>query len=51
MKKTTDKKFDSVQYMREQRQKLSEKLIKMSKEEVIEYFRQKKDQNTVKPSS
>ncbi len=51
MKTTTDKKFDAVQYMREQRQKLSEKLSKMSKEEVIEYFRQKQLQNTVKPSA
>ena len=51
MKTTTDKKFDAVQYMREQRQRLSEKLSKMSKEEIIEYFRQKQLQNTVKPSS
>jgi len=50
MKTTTDKKFDAVKYMREQRQKLSEKLSKMTKEEIIEYFRQKKMQNTVKPS-
>ena len=51
MKTTTDKKFDAVKYMREQRQKLSEKLSKMSKEEIVEYFRQKKTQNTVKPSA
>ncbi len=51
MKTTTEKNFDAVRYMREQRQKLSEKLSKMSKEEVIEYFRQKKMLNNVKPSS
>ena len=47
----TDKKFDAVKYMREQRQKLSEKLSKMSNEEIIEYFRRKKNENTVKPSA
>jgi len=51
MKTTTNKKFDAVQYMREQRQKLSEQLSKMSKEEIVEYFKQKKMQNTVKPSA
>ena len=51
MKTTTSKKFDAVQYMREQRQKLSEKLSKMSKEEIVDYFKQKKMQNTVKPSA
>lgn len=45
------KKFDAVEYMREQRQKLSAKLSKMSKEEIVEYFRQIKKQNTVKPSA
>jgi hypothetical protein len=51
MKTTTDKKFDAVKYMREQRQKISEKLSKMTKEEIVEYFRQKKLENTVKPSA
>jgi hypothetical protein len=49
--KTIDKKFDAVKYMREQRQKLSEKLSKMTKEEIIEYFRRKKLENAVKPSA
>ena len=47
--KTTDKKFDAVKYMREQRQNLSEKLSKMSTAEVVEYFRQKKNEIAVKP--
>ena len=52
MKTTTDKKFDAVKYMREQRQKISEKLSKkITKEEIVEYFRQKKLENTVKPSA
>jgi len=51
MKTTTDKKFDAVKYMREQRQKLSEHLSKMTKEEIVAYFRQKKLKNRVKPSA
>lgn len=51
MKTTTDKTFDAVKYMREQRQKLSDKLSKMTKEEIIEYFRRKKLENTVKPGA
>lgn len=51
MKAITDKKFDAVKYMREQRQRLSEKLAEMTKEEVVAYFRQKKLENTIKPSA
>lgn len=36
--KTTDKKFDAVKFMRQQRDKLSEKLSKMTKKEILEYF-------------
>lgn len=35
--------------MREQRQKLSEKLTTMTKEEIIEYFKKKKKDSAVKP--
>ncbi|GHT34825.1 hypothetical protein FACS189434_11650 [Bacteroidia bacterium] len=35
------KTFDAVQFMRERRQQLSEKLSKMSKPEIVEYFRKK----------
>lgn len=35
--------------MRQQREKLSEKLSKMTKAEIVEYFRQKKLQNLTKP--
>ncbi len=51
MKTITDKKFDAVKYMREQRKKLSEKLFKMNSQEIIEYFRKKKIENPVKPSA
>ncbi len=51
MKTTFDKKFDAVKYMREQRKKLSEQLSTMTKAEIIEYFGQRKLQNSVKPSA
>jgi hypothetical protein len=47
--KTTDKTFDAVNFMRQQRDKISEKLSKMSKEEILEYFKKRKAQTTVKP--
>ncbi len=49
--KTTKKVFDAVGFMRQQREKLSEKLSKMTKEEIIEYFRKRKNQTTIKPSA
>jgi hypothetical protein len=49
METTIKKTFDAVKFMREQRQRLSEKLSKMTKEEIIEYFRKKKLENSVKP--
>ncbi|MDD4088053.1 MAG: hypothetical protein RBR84_04545 [Bacteroidales bacterium] len=49
--KTTKKVFDAVGFMRQQREKLSEKLTKMTKEEIIEYFRKRKNQTTIKPSA
>jgi hypothetical protein len=47
----TNKKFDAVMYMRQQRDKLSEKLSKMTKAEIIEYFKKRKIETTVKPSA
>ena len=49
--KTTEKKFDAVKYMRQQRELLSEKLSKMTKSEIVEYFKKQKLQNQVKPVS
>jgi c-di-AMP phosphodiesterase-like protein len=51
MKTTTEKTFDAVKFMRSQREKLSEKLSKMSKDEVVEYFRKKKLESSIKPSA
>ncbi|MBX3043619.1 MAG: hypothetical protein KIT33_03100 [Candidatus Kapabacteria bacterium] len=47
--KAIDKKFDAVKYMREQRDRLSQKLVNLPKEDILEYFRQK--QFSVKPSN
>jgi hypothetical protein len=53
--KTTDiiikKQFDAVRFMRQQRDRLSDKLSKMTKEEIIEYFRKRKAETTTKPSA
>jgi hypothetical protein len=41
--KTTEKTFDAVKFMRQQRDKLSEKLSKMTKKEILEYFKKRKN--------
>jgi len=51
MKTTTKKTFDAVKFMREQRRRLSDKLSKMTKAEIVEYFRQKRKENGVRPSA
>jgi len=48
---TTEKQFDAVKFMRQQREKLSEKLLKMTKAEIIEYFNKRKAELLVKPSA
>lgn len=45
----TKKTFDAVLFMREQREKLSDKLSKMTKEEIVEYFRMRRLENQIKP--
>ena len=47
--KTTEKTFDAVKFMREQREKLSKKLSKMTKAEIIEYFKRRKFETGIKP--
>jgi hypothetical protein len=49
--KTTEKTFDAVKFMRQQRDKLSEKLSEMTKEEILEYFKNRKKEMTIKPCS
>lgn len=45
----TEKKFDAVKYMRQQRENLSAKLMEMSKAEIIEYFKNKKLVSKIRP--
>lgn len=49
MKTINEKPFDAVKFMREQREKLSAKLSKMTKEEIIEYFHRRQAENKIKP--
>ena len=49
--KKTEKDFDAVNFMREQRNKLSEKLSKMTKKEIVDYFRKRKLEMNIKPSA
>ncbi len=49
--KTIEKEFDAVAFMRQQRDKLSERLSKMTKEEILDYFRKRKIENKIKPSA
>lgn len=49
--KTTEKKFDAVKYMRQQREKISERLSKMTKTEIVEYFKKRNNETAVKPGA
>lgn len=51
MKTTTEKQFDAVKFMRQQRERLSGKLAKMTKAEIVAYFRKRKLEMKTKPSS
>ena len=41
--------FDAVLFMRQQRDRLSETLSKMTKPEIVEYFRKKAIETTIRP--
>ena len=43
------KEFDAVQFMREQRQLLSDKLSKMTKQEIVEYFKKRRMEKGIRP--
>jgi len=51
MKTIIEKQFDAVKYMRQQREKISEKLAKMTKAEIVLYFKKQKMQNSIKPGA
>ena len=45
----TNKNFDAVKFMRQQREKLSDNLAKMTKAEIVAYFKKRKLQSSTKP--
>jgi len=45
------KDFDAVKFMRQQRDKMSQKLSNMSKEEVKKYFVEKREKGGIKPGA
>jgi hypothetical protein len=47
--KTTAKQLDASNFMRQQRDKLSEKLSKMTNAEILDYFKNVKTETTTKP--
>jgi hypothetical protein len=48
--KTNKKRFHAVKFMRQQRKDLSIKLGRMSKYDIVEYFKKRKNETTIKPS-
>ena len=51
MKTKTKKEFDAVKFARDQKDKLSEVLSKMSKEEIVAYFKKIRLESRIKPSA
>jgi hypothetical protein len=49
--KTADKSFDAVNYMRQERDKISKELINLSNEEILEHFRKKRNKSPQKAST
>lgn len=51
METRTKKGFDAVEFAREQKEKLSSEMAKMSKTEIIEYFQKVRNQSRIKPEN
>jgi hypothetical protein len=49
--KTTEKTFNAVGFMREEREKLSARLAKMTNQEILEYFQKRKKETNLRPLS
>jgi hypothetical protein len=47
----TTKNFDAVGYMRQVRDKISNEIADLSKEEILEYFKQRRQKNRIIPSA
>lgn len=51
MESKTKKEFDAVQFARDQKDKLSKKLAKMTKEEIIKFFKMVRLESRIKPNA
>ncbi|WP_445159376.1 hypothetical protein [Mesohalobacter salilacus] len=51
METKTKKDFDAVKFARDQKDKLSEILSKMSKQEIVAYFKKIRLESRIKPSA
>ncbi|QPH39259.1 hypothetical protein [Pedobacter endophyticus] len=51
METKTEKKFDAVRFAREQKDKLSAELAKMTKEEIVAYFNKVRSESRIKPNT
>jgi len=49
--KTSEKTFDAVKFMREQRDKFSIMFSQMTKEEIIDYLKRTQIETNIKPSA
>tara|TARA_R110002124_G_scaffold287262_1_gene472098 strand:+ start:598 stop:753 length:156 start_codon:yes stop_codon:yes gene_type:complete len=49
METKTKKGFDAVKFAREQKDKLSAELAKMTKEEIVTYFKKIRKESRIKP--
>ncbi len=51
MKTKIEKEFDAVKFMREQRERVSKKLSKMTNAEILAYFAKKRLEFKIKPNA
>lgn len=47
----TEKAFDAVKFMREQRDRITKDIMHLSPEEIVEYFELKKNKERIKPGA
>jgi hypothetical protein len=46
--KTTEKTFDAVKFMRQEREKISKELVNLSNVEILDYFKKKRTEKSKK---
>lgn len=49
--KKSEKTFDAVKFMREQRDRITEDIMHLSPEEIVKYFEQKMKNKRIQPSA